>query len=67
MVAQTWDEVVSGDATARVYYVVSRRLDVADGEMWLPAAVCRTELEAGMLTEAFGGIIKAVPMVEVAQ
>lgn len=67
MVAQTWDEVVSGDATARMYYVVSRRLDVADGEMWLPAAACRTEREAEMVTEAFGGIIKAVPLLEVAQ
>ena len=67
MVAQTWDEVVNGEATARMYYVVMRRLDVADGEMWIAAAVCRTEREAGMLTDAFGGIIKAVPLVEVAQ
>lgn len=67
MVAQTWDEVVSGDATARMYYVVSRRLDVADGEMWLPAAVCRTEREAEMVAESFGGIISAVPLLEVAQ
>lgn len=46
-------------------HVVLRRLEVQDGEMWLPAAVCKTEQEAELLTSNFGGIVKEVPFVEV--
>ena len=65
MEAQSWSEVVTGERTPRMAHVVLRRLDVTDGEMWLPAAVCKTEEEAELLTGSFGGIVKKVPFVEV--
>lgn len=65
MEAQSWNEVVTGERTPRMAHVVLRRLEVQDGEMWLPAAVCKTEMEAELLTSNFGGIVKEVPFVEV--
>lgn len=57
---------MSGETTPRMAYVVMRRLEVPGGsDLWMPAAVCRTEREAGLLTDGFGGIIKEVPVVEV--